>query len=176
MQWRWNKGSETSSGPSAPFSGGPRPAPGRPSPRRRTWGSLSRSGSRSSAECGCPWTSSESPVDQTKRVLRLLCFLEHASLNWNKDHSGDYQTQSKYLGLSALFITIVVFSWPNWSNFVRIIAGCTLPFYGKEKRKRGQGCGYCFQTKVQFNRFSNVQSCVPPVKLKVIYFLAHTLF
>lgn len=65
-QWRWNKGSGTSSGLWAPSLCAPELAPGRPSPRRKTSKSWFHSGSRSSAWCGRPWTSFGSPVDHTK--------------------------------------------------------------------------------------------------------------
>lgn len=65
-RWRWNKGSGTSSGPWAPFLCGPELAPGRPSPRHKTSESWFRSGFHSSALCDRPWTSFESPIDQTQ--------------------------------------------------------------------------------------------------------------
>lgn len=70
-RWRWNKESEIFSGPWALSLCSPKPAPGTPSPRHKTSGSLFHSGSRSSVWCGHPWTSFESPVDQ---MIKLLLF------------------------------------------------------------------------------------------------------
>lgn len=124
MQWRWNKGSETFSGPQAPSLCSPKPAPGRPSPRHKTSRSLFHSGSRSSVWCGRPWTSFGSPVDQTKNVFQIkFPFSFYISLSLAETWAqwkDNYQSRPKQIHtfVNMLLLQLQQFS-PNITELVK---------------------------------------------------------